>query len=115
MLVVDDNLDSADSLALQLELAGHEAMTAHDGQTAVLRAREFAPDLVLFDIGLPLMDEYDNRRAKRDLPGGTAILIVALTGWGQPSDRERTAQAGFDGHIVKPVEYDAIAALLQNT
>lgn len=112
VLVVDDNVDGAESLALLLSLAGHAIVTAHDGPAAVARAREFDPDLVLLDIGLPLMDGYDACRAIRELPGGRQMAIIALTGWNQDSDRARSAAAGFDGHLVKPVAYDTLLELL---
>lgn len=112
VLVVDDNIDGAESLALLLSLAGHATAIAHDGPAAVARAREFGPDLILLDIGLPLMDGYAACRAIRELPGGRQMAIVALTGWNQDADRERSAAAGFDGHLVKPVAYDTLLDLM---
>lgn len=112
VLVVDDNVDGAESLALLLSLAGHTLATAHDGPAAVARARAFDPDLILLDIGLPLMDGYATCRAIRELPRGRQMAIIAHTGWNQDEDRERSAAAGFDGHLVKPVAHDTLLELI---
>lgn len=104
ILVVDDNVDSAQSLAMLLELSGHEVELAHDGSDAVRGARRFQPDLILLDIGMPGMSGYDACRAIRQLPGAGSVRIFALTGWGMEEDRRRSSEAGFDGHLVKPVE-----------
>lgn len=112
ILVVDDNQDSAASLALLLKIAGHETHLAHDGLAAVEAATRIRPDVVLLDIGLPKLNGYDACRRIREEPWGTDMLLVALTGWGQEEDRRRSQEAGFDDHMVKPVDLDALEALL---
>jgi two-component system CheB/CheR fusion protein len=112
ILVVDDNADSAMTLAMLLELTGNQARTAHDGPAAVEVAASFRPDVVLLDIGLPKMNGYDVCRAIRESPWGKEMTIVALTGWGQDDFRRRSQEAGFDGHLVKPVELKVLTALL---
>lgn len=112
VLVADDNSDAAQSLALLLEVMGHEVRTAADGAEAVAVAAEFAPNVVLLDIGMPRMDGYEACRRIRRLPGGDHIVLAALTGWGQAEDRRRSREAGFDHHLVKPVEPGALEALL---
>jgi PAS domain S-box-containing protein len=112
IVVVDDNVDAAESLALLLQHDGHEVQVAHDGHAALDAARGFRPDLVLLDIGLPGMDGYDVARRLRVDPELPALTLVALTGFGQDEDRRRTSAAGFDHHLTKPVEYDALAELI---
>ena len=112
VLVVDDNVDSALSLSTLLELMGHEVGTAHDGLAAVAMAAAFKPDLILLDIGLPKLNGYEACRRIRAMPGGDAVLIVAQTGWGQDDDRRRTREAGFDFHLVKPVDLAALEQML---
>jgi signal transduction histidine kinase len=102
ILVADDNHDAAEALSLQLQLAGHDVRTAHDGAEAVAIAATFDPDIVLLDLGMPKMDGYEAARQLR-LHAGRRMTLVALTGWGQQQDRDRTADAGFDAHLVKPV------------
>ena len=111
-LVVDDNLDSATSLALLLKHEGHETHVAYDGVQAVERAEALLPDVVLLDIGLPKLNGYDACRAIRSARPDAPTLIVALTGWGQEDDRRKSQDAGFDGHLVKPVEYTTLCRLL---
>jgi PAS domain S-box-containing protein len=110
-LVVDDNVDSATSLALLLQLSGHETRTAYGGAEAIETAETFAPDLILLDIGMPQISGYDVCRMIRARPWGEKVLIIALTGWGQDEDRRRSKEAGFDGHLVKPVDPAALAKL----
>ena len=112
IVVVDDNVDSANSLALLLEHDGHEVCVAHEGTAAIDAARGFRPQVVLLDIGLPGMSGYDVARHLRVDPDVPALTLVAITGYGQDDDRERSRAAGFDHHLTKPVEYDALAALL---
>ncbi len=112
ILVVDDNKDSADSLGMLLRLKGNEIRTAHDGLEAVGAAETFRPELVLLDIGLPKLNGYDVARRIRQRPWGRDVILVALTGWGQDEDRRRSKEAGFDFHVVKPVELSALEALL---
>jgi signal transduction histidine kinase len=112
ILVADDNRDAAESLALQLQLAGHEVRTAHDGAEALKVGNAFKPEVVLLDLGMPKMDGYETARQMRRRPWGKQAAIVALTGWAQQQDRERTAAAGFDAHLVKPVrDFDLFQAI----
>jgi PAS domain S-box-containing protein len=113
VLVVDDNHDAAHSLARVLSrLYGQEVQVAHDGPSALDAAPAFRPDLILLDIGMPGMDGNEVARRLRAQPGFESTLIVALTGWGQASDVERSRKAGFDRHLVKPANVEAIRALL---
>ena len=112
ILVVDDNEDGAESLALLLERSGAVTQTAHDGRQAIDVAATFRPDVILLDLGLPKLNGYEACRAIRNEAWGREIVIVALTGWGQEEDRRRSAEAGFNGHLVKPVEHAALVALL---
>jgi PAS domain S-box-containing protein len=111
ILVVDDNVDAAETLALLLELDGHEAQIAHDGKEAVAIALAEPPDVVLLDIGLPGMNGYEACKSMRR-GGLTSTLIVATTGYGQDEDRRRSREAGFDSHQVKPVMLSTIQALM---
>ncbi len=112
ILVVDDNRDGADSLSMMLRLMGNDTRTAYDGEEAVAAAVEFRPDVILLDIGLPRLTGYEACRRIRRQPGGKELVIIAQTGWGQEEDRQRTHQAGFDHHLVKPVEPTALMKLL---
>lgn len=104
VLVADDLRDSADSMTIVLQLAGHEVTTAYDGEQAVALAREALPEVAVLDIGMPRRDGYEACRAIRALPGGERVLMIALTGWGQPDDRRKAREAGFDHHLTKPVD-----------
>ncbi len=108
VLVVDDNRDSAESLAMLLRLSGHRTWLAFDGRQAVSLATEHAPDAVVLDIGLPGMDGYEVARTLRDLPQTSDSLLIALTGYGQEEDRQRSKTAGFDEHFVKPVDVESL-------
>ena len=112
ILVADDNRDAADSLAFMLRLAGHEVRIAYDGQQAIDMAETFRPALALLDIGMPRLDGYETARRLRGRPCGEDMLLVALTGWGQPDDRNRSLAAGFDHHVVKPVDPSMLERLL---
>jgi PAS domain S-box-containing protein len=112
MLVVDDNRDSAESMAEMLRLFGNEVALAYDGMEAVERAREFHPEVVLMDVGMPRLNGLDATRRIREQPWGRGIAIIALTGWGQDADRARTREAGCDGHLVKPVSAEDLTRLL---
>jgi PAS domain S-box-containing protein len=112
ILVVDDNLDVGDSLVLLLRQHGHEVRVANDGPTALALAREERPDVVLLDIGMPGMDGYEVARRLRQEPGLQGVLLVAMTGFGQETDRRHSRAAGFDQHLVKPVEPDDLLRLL---
>lgn len=112
ILVVDDNKEAANSLAMLLKFDGRETHTAHDGWEAVVAAEQFRPDVILLDIGLPNMNGYDVCRAIRDQPWGKSIVMVAVTGWGQEKDRQKSTGAGFDKHLVKPIEYNSLVKYL---
>jgi CheY-like chemotaxis protein len=112
ILVVDDNQDSAQSLAMLLKLTGHETRVAYDGLGAVEAAQSFRPDLVLLDLGLPKLSGFEACRQIRDQTWGKRTMMVALTGWGQEEDRCRSRDAGFDDHLVKPVDHAVLTRLL---
>jgi PAS domain S-box-containing protein len=112
VLVVDDNADAADSLAMLLRLEGHEVSVAYDGATALALAEKSPPALAFVDLGMPGMSGYELAARWRSHPQLKEVPLIALTGWGQPADRERTSSAGFDHHLVKPVELDALRRLL---
>lgn len=112
VLVVDDNIDAADSLALLLEREGHQVSVAYDGEHAVRVYAEQHPEAVVMDIGLPLLDGYEAAQAMRLAQGAHPLLLIALTGWGQGEDRRRSQEAGFDHHLVKPISPRTIHALL---
>jgi CheY-like chemotaxis protein len=109
---VDDNTDAATTLGRLLRLGGHEVCTAHDGEEAVAAADAFRPEVVLLDIGLPRLDGFEAARRIRAQPWGRQIRLIALTGWGQDEDRRRSKEAGFDDHLVKPVDLDELRGLL---
>jgi PAS domain S-box-containing protein len=113
ILVVDDNPDSANSLGMVLEVEGHEVDSVYSAQDALERVESFKPDVVLLDIGLPGMDGYEVARRLRARPGFERVRLVALTGYGQAEDRERTRGAGFDGHLVKPVDFSLLEQVLK--
>jgi len=113
ILVADDNPDAVSSLATLLELEGHEVITAHDGVEAVEKARQYAFDIAFLDLGMPKMNGIDAARQIRRLPGRERAVLIALTGWGQGSDRERTRAAGFDRHLVKPASEGVLRELLR--
>lgn len=112
VLVVDDNVDAANALNLMLQSLGHETCVAYDGQASLRMAAEFRPDIVLLDIGMPGLNGFEVARHLGALKKERNFRIVALTGWGQASDRERTREAGFDLHLVKPVDADDLARIV---
>lgn len=112
ILVTDDNVDAASSLAMMLEMMGNEVRTAHDGLEAVETAALFRPDVILLDIGMPKLDGYEACRRIRGQFWARDVLMLALTGWGQDEDRLEARRAGFDQHLVKPVEPAAFEKLL---
>ena len=112
VLVVDDNEDSVDSLAMLLEMMGHEVRTANDGDRALDLAREFRPEVGILDIGLPKMNGYELASRLREQPWGKDVVLVALTGWGQEEHRRRSAESGFNHHLTKPVALDLLAQIL---
>jgi signal transduction histidine kinase/CheY-like chemotaxis protein len=115
VLVVDDNVDAASMLNLLLKSLGHQTSVAHDGYAALAMAAEFRPDVVLLDIGMPGLDGYEVARRLRAMQGERALKIVAITGWGQQSDKQKTQEAGFDLHLVKPVSVGDLAKALEQT
>ena len=115
ILVVDDNRDGASSLEMLLEIMGHETQTAHDGLEAVAMSEAFKPDVILMDIGMPKLNGYDACRRIREQPWAEGIVLVAMTGWGQEEDRQKSKDSGFNGHLVKPVEHVALMKLLANS
>ncbi|MCI3952306.1 MAG: hypothetical protein K0R53_1804 [Burkholderiales bacterium] len=115
ILVVEDNRDVADFLAMFLRLEGNEVYTAHDGAEALEKAEQSKPDVVLLDLGLPRMSGYEVCRAMRQAPWGKEITIYAVSGWGQEEDKRKSSEAGFNAHLVKPVEPTSLSALLAAT
>jgi signal transduction histidine kinase len=112
VLVVDDNADGAELLELALQTLGHDTRVAHDGPEALAAAKDFLPDVALLDIGLPGMNGYELARAMRDLLGDSTPVLVAVTGYGQDSDRKRSSAAGFAHHLVKPIDLEGVGALI---
>ncbi len=114
LLVVDDNQDAAVSLAMLLQLQGHEVRVAHSGMAALEMTRSYLPHVIFLDIGMPGMDGYEVARRMRQQPGLENVVLAALTGWGQQEDRRRTSEAGFNHHLVKPPEPTALAGVLDS-
>jgi CheY-like chemotaxis protein len=112
VLIVEDNLDAAEMLELAVSQLGHVTKVAHDGATAITMASQFAPDVVLLDIGLPVMNGYAVVRTLRERPEFTDVHIAAVTGWGQEEDRRKAREAGFDSHFTKPLSPAALQDLL---
>jgi len=112
ILVVDDNLDSAESLVLLLKLMGNDVHTAHDGLEAVAMAETNRPDVILMDIGLPKLNGYEAARLIRERAGDREMVLIALTGWGQEEDRRRSKEAGFHHHLTKPIDLAVLQQLL---
>lgn len=118
ILIADDNIDSAQSLAMLLRLQGHDVATVFDGMEAIEKVSTINPDVVILDLGMPRMNGLEAARRIRQLPEGDTIKLIALTGWGQEGDRQRTLEHGFDHHLVKPLtlqELDAIIGTLAST
>lgn len=112
ILVVDDNRDSAESLSMLLQITGNKTYIAHDGVEALEAVEKHRPEVVLLDIGLPKLNGFEVCRRMRELPWAQDIVVIALTGWGQEDDRRKSKEAGFNGHLVKPVDYDKLLALV---
>ena len=110
--MVDDNVDAATSLAELLEFLGHETCIAHDGLAGLEMGGTFSPDVVLLDIGMPGLDGYEVARRLRAGEKGGTLRIIALTGWGQEADKQKAKEAGFDLHMVKPIDFDELARAL---
>lgn len=115
ILVVDDNVDAAESAAEILRLLGNKVSVVHDGPAAVLAVDAWRPDVVLLDIGLPGIDGYEVAKRVRQSDFGKGVMLVALTGWGQDKDRELASEAGFDLHWVKPVGLDKLKEISRST
>jgi len=112
ILVADDNRDSAETLAMLLRVDGHEVMIAHDGSAALAAFGGFAPDIVLLDIGMPGPNGYEVAQKIRQSRSGAEIKLIAITGWGQETDKEKAIAAGFDHHLTKPVDTQQLSELL---
>lgn len=112
IVIADDNDDSAQSFAMLLSFSGHEVRIAHDGAEALSVVREFRPDFAFLDIGMPGLTGYEVAQAVRAESWGQGIKLIAVTGWGQAEDRNRAHSAGFDRHMVKPIDPDEIDRLL---
>ncbi len=112
VLVVDDDHDNADTLARLLQRLGHEVATAHDGVQALAAAEGFRPEAIVLDVSLPDWDGLELARRIRSAPWGRNVLLIAYTGWGHPDARHRSHEAGFDHHLVKPVDLAELAKLL---
>ncbi len=113
VLLVDDNVDATRALSLLLQHSGFDVVEAHDGSEALARASDVHPEIVLLDLGLPVIDGYRVAEALRARPGGDQLLLIAISGYGQPEDRERSRVVGFDHHLVKPIDCGELVALLQ--
>jgi DNA-binding response OmpR family regulator len=114
ILVVDDNEDGADTLGWMLEALGHAIRVAYDGEAAIGAAAEFRPDVVLLDLGLPKLNGFETCRRLRAQTEGERLTIIAQTGWGQLEDRRRSHEAGFDHHLVKPIDPGVLQKLLES-
>jgi CheY-like chemotaxis protein len=114
ILVADDNIDAASSLGMLLEMMGHEVCIVHDGVEAVEKATTFRPDIILIDLGMPQLNGYEACARIREQPSNKRTLIVALTGWTQEDKKQRSQRAGFDLHLIKPVELPALEQLLRD-
>jgi two-component system CheB/CheR fusion protein len=112
VLVVDDNVDAAAALAMLLQASGHQVQVAHTGPTGLAAARDFRPDVLLMDIGLPGLDGWQVAKRIRQQPVFGNIVLIAVTGYGQNADRQRSQNAGFDYHLVKPVDFEKLRKIL---
>ena len=113
ILVVDDNADAADLLSMLLERMGNTTIVAHDASEALQLIEDFAPDVAVLDIGLPVMDGYELARRLREHPASKHTRLIALSGYGQASDKERSQLAGFDAHLVKPIAVQALRDVIE--
>ena len=114
IVIADDNEDSAQSFAMLLSFSGHEVKVAHDGAEALDAVRNFRPDVAFLDIGMPVLTGYEVAQAVRAEPWGNEVTLIAVTGWGQPDDKQRAHTAGFDCHQVKPIDPDVVDRLLDS-
>ena len=113
IVVADDNEDSAQSFAMLLSFSGHEVRIAHDGEQALDAVRDFRPDVAFLDIGMPRLSGYEVAEAVRAEPWGRDVILIAVTGWGQADDKVRARSAGFDQHLVKPIDPSDVDRLLE--
>jgi CheY-like chemotaxis protein len=113
ILIADDNLDSVESLGMLLSACGYKVHLAHDGAEAVEVAVRIQPEVVILDIGMPRLNGYDAARCIRELAWAADALLIAITGWGQEQDKQRSIAAGFDHHLIKPVDANELERLLQ--
>ena len=113
IVFADDNEDSAQSFAMLLSFSGHEVRIAHDGEQALDAVRDFRPDVAFLDIGMPRLSGYEVAEAVRAEPWGRDVKLIAVTGWGQPDDKVRAQSAGFDQHLVKPIDPTDVDRLLE--
>jgi CheY-like chemotaxis protein/anti-sigma regulatory factor (Ser/Thr protein kinase) len=114
VLVVDDNQDAAESLAMLLRLYGHDVRVAHSGEAALKAVEAYSPDAIFLDIGMPDLDGYEVARRLRTRPESERVILAALTGWGQQADRRRSMEAGFNHHIIKPPEAKALESVFRD-
>jgi CheY-like chemotaxis protein len=114
ILVVDDNCDSAESMALMLKFAGHTVAVAHDGLEGLETAKTFQPHATLLDLGMPKLNGYETAQRIRQQPWGNNMVLIALTGWGQEEDKRRSREAGFNAHLVKPVDQHSLEKILKD-
>ena len=112
VLVVDDNVDTAETLTMLLKESGYDVRTAHDGPTALEAALDYRPNVMLLDIGLPGLDGFEVAKRMRQQPILQKVVLVAMTGYGQDADRQRSQEAGFDHHLVKPVDFGNVEQIL---
>lgn len=112
IVIADDNEDSAESFAMLLSFSGHEVRVAHDGAAALDAVREFRPDVAFLDIGMPVLNGYEVAQAVRAEPWGRDVTLIAVTGWGQADDKLRARSAGFDRHLIKPIDPAEVDRLL---
>ena len=112
ILVVDDDRDSAEAMTILLKIYGHEVATAYDGIEAIEIARMFRPDIALLDLSMPKLSGYDVARRIREEAGKPGLILVALTGWGGEEDKRRSIEAGFNVHMVKPIDFTALEKLV---
>jgi CheY-like chemotaxis protein len=114
VLIADDNRDAADTLAMLLRMDGHDVSVVYDGRQAVATIDSFRPEIALLDVGMPELDGYEVAGRVRQGPLGTSITLIAVTGWGQASDKARAAAAGFNHHLTKPIELESLAKMLRS-
>jgi CheY-like chemotaxis protein len=114
ILIADDNPDVAEAFEMMLQAIGHDVETAHDGIEVIEKAERYQPDIIVLDIGMPKLNGYDVARHLRKQPWGRDIVLVAVTGWGDEKDKGRSHAAGFDVHLVKPVDPGALGSLLSS-